>query len=56
MGKRKVLNESQLKELKLPQEGEMFGRVIKMMGRKASLLEEYMKTHGKYPSCNVETS
>ena len=32
MGKRKVLNESALKELKLPQEGEMFGRVIKLLG------------------------
>ena len=32
MGKRQVKNESQLKELKLPEDGEMFGRVIKMMG------------------------
>ena len=32
MGKRKVLNESELKELQLPQEGEMFGRVIKLLG------------------------
>lgn len=32
MGKRQVKNESQLKELKIPEEGEMFGRVIKMMG------------------------
>ena len=32
MGKRKVLNESALKELRLPQEGEMFGRVIKLLG------------------------
>ena len=32
MGKRKVLNESALKELQLPQEGEMFGRVIKLLG------------------------
>jgi len=31
MGKRKVLNESALKELQLPQ-GEMFGRVIKLLG------------------------
>jgi hypothetical protein len=28
MGKRKVLNESALKELQIPQEGEMFGRVL----------------------------
>ncbi len=39
MGKRKVLNESQLKELKLPQEGEMFGRVIKMMGGENLLIK-----------------
>jgi len=32
MGKRKVLNERALKELQLPQEGEMFGRVIKLLG------------------------
>ncbi len=32
MGKRQVKNESQLKELKIPEEGELFGRVIKMMG------------------------
>ena len=32
MGKRQVKNESALKEIQLPQEGEMFGRVIKMMG------------------------
>jgi len=32
MGKRKVLNESALKELQIPQEGEMFGRVIKLLG------------------------
>ena len=32
MGKRQVKNESVLKEIRLPEEGEMFGRVIKMMG------------------------
>jgi initiation factor 1A len=32
MGKRKVLNESQLKEIKLPEEGELLGRVIKLLG------------------------
>ena len=32
MGKRQVKNESALKEIKLPEEEEMFGRVIKMMG------------------------
>ena len=32
MGKRQVKNESALKEIKLPEDEEMFGRVIKMMG------------------------
>jgi len=32
LGKRKVLNEAALKELVMPQEGEMFGRVIKLVG------------------------
>ena len=32
MGKRKVLSESNLKELVLPQEGELLGRVIKIEG------------------------
>ena len=32
MGKRQVKNESALKEMRLPGEGELFGRVLKMMG------------------------
>ena len=32
MGKRKVLNESELKEIRLPEEGEQLGRVIKLLG------------------------
>ena len=32
MGKRKVLNESQLKEIRLPEEGELLGRVMKLLG------------------------
>ena len=32
MGKRKVLNESALKEVRLAEEGELFGRVIKLLG------------------------
>ena len=32
MGKRQVKNESALKEIRLPEEGELFGRVLKMMG------------------------
>ena len=32
VGKRKVLNESELKEMKLPEEYELLGRVIKLLG------------------------
>ena len=32
MGKRQVKNEGALKEIRLPEEGELFGRVLKMMG------------------------
>ena len=32
MGKRKVLNESELKDIQLPQQGELLGRVIKLLG------------------------
>ena len=32
VGKRQVKNESALKEIRLPEEGELFGRVLKMMG------------------------
>lgn len=32
MGKRKVLSESELKEIRLPEEGELLGRVIKLLG------------------------
>jgi len=32
MGKRKVLNESELKEIRLPMEGELLGRVMKLLG------------------------
>lgn len=32
MGKRKVLSEQELKELVLPAEGELLGRVIKLLG------------------------
>ena len=32
MGKRKVLNESQLKEIRLPEEGELLGKVLKLPG------------------------
>ena len=32
MGKRKGLNESALKEIRLPEEGELLGRVMKLLG------------------------
>ncbi len=32
VGKRQVKNESELKEIRLPVEGELFGRVLKMLG------------------------
>lgn len=32
MGKRQVKSESDLKEIRLPEEGEVFGRVLKIMG------------------------
>ena len=32
MGKRQVKNESALKEIRIPEEGELFGRVLKMLG------------------------
>ncbi len=39
MGKRQVLNESQLKEIQLPEEGELLGRVIKLLGSDQVLLK-----------------
>jgi translation initiation factor 1A len=32
VGKRKVLSEQQLKEMVLPEQGEMLGRVVKLLG------------------------
>ena len=32
MGKRQIKNESALRQVRLPEEGELFGRVLKMMG------------------------
>lgn len=39
MGKRQVKNESALKEIRLPEEGEMFGRVLKMLGGENVLIK-----------------
>jgi len=32
VGKRQVKSESELKTIRLPEEGELFGRVLKMLG------------------------
>jgi len=32
VGKRQVKSESELKEIRLPEEGELFGRVLKLLG------------------------
>ena len=42
MGKRKVLNESALKEIRLAEEGEMYGRVIKLLGSDQVLVNVLM--------------
>ena len=39
MGKRQVKSESALKEIRLPEEGEMFGRVLKMLGGENVLIK-----------------
>ena len=39
MGKRQVKNESALKEIRLPEEGELFGRVLKMILLQAEFQE-----------------
>ena len=44
LGKRKVLNESELKDIQLPQSGELLGRVIKLLGSDQVLV---MCTDGK---------
>ena len=39
MGKRQVKSESALKEIRLPEEGELFGRVLKMLGGENVLIK-----------------
>lgn len=39
MGKRQVKSESDLKEIRLPEEGELFGRVLKMLGGENVLIK-----------------
>ncbi len=50
MGKRKVLSESELKELVLPQQGELLGRVVKMPGGDHVLVK---CTDGKVRMCRI---
>jgi translation initiation factor 1A len=41
MGKRQVKNESALKEIRIPEEGELFGRVLKMLGGENVMIKMY---------------
>ena len=50
LGKRKVLNEAALKELVMPHEGEMFGRVIKLVGGDNIIVK---CTDGKVRTCRI---
>ncbi len=50
MGKRKVLNESNLKELVLPESGELLGRVVKLLGGDHLLVQ---CTDGKTRMCRI---
>jgi translation initiation factor 1A len=50
IGKRKVLTESYLKELVLPQQGELLGRVIKLVGGDNIIVK---CTDGKVRTCRI---
>ena len=50
LGKRKVLNESNLKEEVLPQKGELLGRVIKLVGGDNIIVK---CTDGKVRTCRI---
>ncbi|MFL6324207.1 MAG: translation initiation factor eIF-1A [Nitrososphaeraceae archaeon] len=50
MGKRKVLNESALKELVMPQKGELLGRVVKLVGGDNIIVK---CTDGKVRTCRI---
>ncbi|MGI0035157.1 MAG: translation initiation factor eIF-1A, partial [Nitrososphaera sp.] len=50
MGKKKVLSESELKELVTPQEGELLGRVIKLVGGDNIIVR---CTDGKVRTCRI---
>src|ERR1041385_4914236 len=50
LGKRKVLSESDLKELVMPQAGELLGRVIKLVGGDNIIVR---CTDGKVRTCRI---
>jgi len=50
LGKRKVLSESDLKELVMPQTGELLGRVIKLVGGDNIIVR---CTDGKVRTCRI---
>jgi translation initiation factor 1A len=50
LGKRKVLNESYLKEMVMPQSGELFGRVIKLVGGDNIIVKS---SDGRIRTCRI---
>src|ERR1041384_5809931 len=50
LGKRKVLSESALKELVMPQTGELLGRVVKLVGGENIIVK---CTDGKVRTCRI---
>ncbi|MEM2139982.1 MAG: translation initiation factor eIF-1A [Nitrososphaera sp.] len=50
IGKKKVLSESALKEMVIPQEGELLGRVIKLVGGDNIIVK---CTDGKVRTCRI---
>ncbi|MGA8842490.1 MAG: translation initiation factor eIF-1A [Nitrososphaeraceae archaeon] len=50
LGKRKVLSESDLKEMVMPQSGELLGRVIKLVGGDNIIVK---CTDGKVRTCRI---
>lgn len=50
LGKRKVLNEAALKEMVMPGEGQLFGRVIKLVGGDNIIVK---CTDGKVRTCRI---
>jgi len=50
IGKKKVLSESELKEMVMPQQGELLGRVIKLVGGDNIIVK---CTDGKVRTCRI---